>query len=581
MGIFHSQRAISLRGNVVLAISFLSAALIASVLMFTGYAVHQQQETQNSTRLQTLSVYRTELENAMANTSSFLSDAFTTDSHLRSVVYAKNKTEAYASTVMLSDKCRSMMRTEELLNAFFIYSEKYGYCYQVWSDSFPYNQPNSDHATDYQILKNAIVTSPETVAGSSGWAPVELTDRIDFLYTYTYRSTTFAALIDPAKQQLAQLSNGTGIFYTDLSGGLLYPQAFHNTDSVPLSGSLCAGDGLKYSIISLPLSQAQGHIVFASKSISFLQQFSLQQMVLMAVTLCLLAAIPLCWVVLRRWLLSPLGTLTATLQAIQAGNTNTRVPETSRLSEANQIARTVNTMLDIIRRQKIESYETQLQVQHAQLMYLQVQIRPHFFLNCLNLIYSLAEEKKYLPIQEMVLNLSAYLRNTFKNSSDLIPLRDEVKSANSYIRIQQLGMDLAPEFSVDIAADVAEIPIPPLSLLTFVENSVKYSKLLDVPLEISLKCRRLPSEQGDFLNLTIADNCGGFPPDVLDELNSSSDEIYREKNVGINNVRQRLKLIYGERASITFENKFGGAKVEVFIPIDGGKRNNAGRVKDQ
>ena len=74
-------------------------------------------------------------------------------------------------------------------------------------------------------------------------------------------------------------------------------------------------------------------------------------------------------------------------------------------------------MLDTISQQKINSYEQELEIQRTQMQCLQLQIRPHFFLNCLSKIYSLAGEKQFSPIQELSLDLSAYFRNIFKDGS--------------------------------------------------------------------------------------------------------------------------------------------------------------------
>ena len=122
-------------------------------------------------------------------------------------------------------------------------------------------------------------------------------------------------------------------------------------------------------------------------------------------------------------------------------------------------------MLDEIQRQKIGSYEQRLAAQQAQLQYLHLQIRPHFFLNCLNLVYSLAGEGKTGPIQDLVLDLSTYLRSVFKGGSKLVPLQSELASVESYVRIQQAGVDYPPQLCVSMDAEVSQapgaIPFPP------------------------------------------------------------------------------------------------------------------------
>ena len=65
------------------------------------------------------------------------------------------------------------------------------------------------------------------------------------------------------------------------------------------------------------------------------------------------------------------------------------------------------------------AYDRLLQVQKTKMQYYQIQIRPHFFLNCMKNLYAMAEGKKYEKIQEMILTLSSYLRAVLKDYSAL------------------------------------------------------------------------------------------------------------------------------------------------------------------
>lgn len=147
----------------------------------------------------------------------------------------------------------------------------------------------------------------------------------------------------------------------------------------------------------------------------------------------------------------------------------------------------------------------------------------------------------------MILDLSTYLRSTFKNSFKPVSLEEEIRSVNSYIRIQQIGTELPPQLDFEIDADISQASIPPLSILTFVENSIKHSSLIDTPLEIRIKCRKLASEDGGYLNITVSDNSAGFPAEILKTLNGPANEVYNDYHVGIANLKQRLRLLYGKK----------------------------------
>lgn len=200
---------------------------------------------------------------------------------------------------------------------------------------------------------------------------------------------------------------------------------------------------------------------------------------------------------------------------------------------------------------------------------MQLQIRPHFFLNCLNLIYSLSEEQKYGDLQTLIIDLSTYLRSIFKDSSKLVPLREEIASVDSYIRIQRAGNPVPPRLWLMIDADAPQAEIPPLSILTFVENAVKHARPpADLPLAIRIQCSLLHSPAGDYLNASVCDNGGGFTQEQLREFNHPHDDLYTDRHVGIANIRHRFRLLYGDRAALFFRNLTDGACAELVLPLN-------------
>ena len=74
-----------------------------------------------------------------------------------------------------------------------------------------------------------------------------------------------------------------------------------------------------------------------------------------------------------------------------------------------------------IKKLKIDIYEKELEKQKTMMNYLQLQIRPHFFLNCLNTIYSMAQTQLYEEIMKMSMITSNYFRYIFQNTQDLVP----------------------------------------------------------------------------------------------------------------------------------------------------------------
>lgn len=112
--------------------------------------------------------------------------------------------------------------------------------------------------------------------------------------------------------------------------------------------------------------------------------------------------------------------------------------------------------------------------------------------------------------------------------------------------------------------------MPPVSLLTLVENSVKHGKMIGKTLKITITAKLLETEEGCMADLSVADNGTGFTAGDLKQLNSAAPQEEIGQHVGLFNVVRRLQLLYGEQAAIAFTNnrRGGGARVELFLPID-------------
>jgi two-component system sensor histidine kinase YesM len=114
--------------------------------------------------------------------------------------------------------------------------------------------------------------------------------------------------------------------------------------------------------------------------------------------------------------------------------------------------------------------------------------------------------------------------------------------------------------NINADKEISDSLIPPISILTFVENSIKYGAQQQRTLVIDIKIHIIE----DYLNISILDNGPGYEENILEQLNST-DANLGKSSIGIENVIKRLKLIYHDKASISFSND-QGACVEIFIP---------------
>ncbi|MDO4293594.1 MAG: histidine kinase [Eubacteriales bacterium] len=267
----------------------------------------------------------------------------------------------------------------------------------------------------------------------------------------------------------------------------------------------------------------------------------------------------------------PLEQLEETMADIRSGNMEAVVPEFD-VEEFNEVGDTFNKMMERIHNLKMESYEKELRIQKAQQQYLQLQIRPHFYLNCLKELYAIAEQKDTGRIQSFILSISGHLRYIFHDQEELVPLREELEHIRHYIDIQMQSSAYRVECRMQVPEELEDFPIPPLTLSTFVENSCKHRPDGGKMTVIRVKAEKLENETERYVVLTVQDNGDGFSEKVLKEINKKEDtKIYESNHVGIRNIRQRFRLIYGDSVMFAFYNapNGSGSVSEIYIPLNG------------
>ena len=224
-------------------------------------------------------------------------------------------------------------------------------------------------------------------------------------------------------------------------------------------------------------------------------------------------------------------------------------------------------MLDELHIKEEESNAHQFDAIRAKLQYLQLQIRPHFYLNCLKSIYSLSAMGENEKVQKLILDLSDYLRYTFRDVKNFVPLQSELEAVQSYIDLcSNIYTEIEIEYDLD--ADVTELVCLPLSILTFVENAIKHGPNRD-GLKIELQIRTGAEQNRQYVFITIRNNGSAFSEEDLDQLNHADPSVmlYQRDHVGISNVRYRLWLIYGNEACLSFKNEENHAVVSVRYPL--------------
>ena len=204
-----------------------------------------------------------------------------------------------------------------------------------------------------------------------------------------------------------------------------------------------------------------------------------------------------------------------------------------------------------------------------QLEYLRYQINPHFFMNTLNNIHALVDidpEKA----KDTILELSRMMRFVlYEGNKQGVPLSREMDFIRHYVTLMQLRYTDKVRITLDLPAEVPDRQIPPLILITFIENAFKHGVSYQRESFIEMKVVVESDELLFTCRNSKRDSCPTASPSSSSQSEASqgSSATPRQGGVGLANVRKRLNLLYGNRYALRIHNDPDVYSVELNIPL--------------
>jgi sensor histidine kinase YesM len=209
---------------------------------------------------------------------------------------------------------------------------------------------------------------------------------------------------------------------------------------------------------------------------------------------------------------------------------------------------------EIIQQERINRLSSEKEALEANLRLLQAQIEPHFLFNTLSNVLSLIDTDQAKG-KSMLVNLIHYMRTSLSRTlPEATTLDQEIDMIKAYLNIQKIRMGERLHFDIELPDAVRKLPFPPMLLQPLVENAVKHG--LEPAIEggeITIKV----VEENSLIRIEVQDTGNGFSS-------------YKTAGVGITNVRERIRLLYGDKGRLILQaNDPHGVKAIIEVPKHG------------
>lgn len=339
-----------------------------------------------------------------------------------------------------------------------------------------------------------------------------------------------------------------------------YPQILQG-DTVKLEGKVY---GVESVIYSEKLNLAEWRIIriIQTDLITVQTRNVIRQLLNVGVILLLSSLFCSFWI--TRSLANPIKILNDACNEVEKGNMDVRI-ELKAENELGNLGRTINMMLDQVQAQMEDKVLEAQRKSEMQFEILQAQINPHFLYNTLDSIRWLAEFKNISSIAEMSTSLIHLLKYNLTSSTCTTTLREEVESVKNYITIQKFRYSDSFDFSTKIDNETLDCEVVRFILQPLVENCIMHG-FGDLSERYCICVSAIFSDNK--LCVKVIDNGAGITPEQMLELNDSQWKKHRFNKIGIANIRERIKLYFGNEYDVHYDSVPNiGTIAEITLPI--------------
>ncbi len=557
--------------KVIMTILIMTTPLILLLIYSNTYASNVVRNQVADSYDNMMALYMNQIDNNLENTISYIHNVVALDSNFLTMEQTNSDKNYSTAKILMANELKQKIIMHPIVDSFFIYNSQRKDMLDIYN-----SRPHYDEMIRINNYFSKFLDE-STSYKSNNWTPHYIDGKYYLIYFVNREGTYFGSWINLEKLQIPEKlvdfgGEGGTLFISD-KGDAMTNKALSEKNNLLLQEFKRNDKQIfddKHVLISEPSEMGGFSLVSIIPNNEILENIPFLQRMSILIFLSSIIVIPISFMILRKIVLIPLYRLVEAMKQIQNNNLKFRIKKNKTSDEYKLVYDTFNKMLTQIEQLKIEVYEEQINKQHEELQRLQLQINPHFFMNSLNILYSLAKLRDYELIKKMTLSLIRYFQFMFRDNLTFVELEDEINHTKNYLHIQELRYPKNFNYNIYVPDDLMNTPVPPLVIQTFIENSIKHAMTLDEKLQISIEVNHCEVNFRPYMKIVISDTGRGFSEDVLSVINQNESIMNKKgEHIGIWNVSRRLCLLYGNKAKISFRNNnTSGALVEILIPLD-------------
>ncbi|GGH35156.1 sensor histidine kinase [Paenibacillus segetis] len=564
----------SLQSKLLSGMLMLTVPLLIVIILGSQYAISVVRSQVSDSYRNLTTLYMNQVDNELEKVDKYLNSLVASGMQFIAISQAKTENDYYKANISLFNTFQDNLPLYSAVDAFFMY-------YPDRDDFLSAAKTIDDYSQSIKLqeyIKQMIDAEPGVNGfGSASWKSQEINGEYYILHIMRTEGLYIGAWqkADSMMIPINFISFGTkgGSLFATAEGKAMTNKALVENTTAQLSpvpkGYQLSGVKNQFLVVGAASVKGDFSLIAIIPDEQILENLPYFRWLAVLASIASLLVVLTGLAYLRRIVLVPMNRLLLAMKRIREGNLNIRIERNSGSDEFQVVNHTFNSMMEQIQELTINVYEEKLSKQREELQRLQLQINPHFFLNSLNIIYHLAKVKDYELIKEMSQCLVRYFRFMFRSNLSFVSLKDELEHTANYLRIQELRFPDQLAYSADVPEYLVGELVPPLIIHTFVENTIKHAVTLDQPIHLTIRADITANNNKPYLKLCIEDTGNGFPTDVLLAIRKNKSLVNEQgEHIGIWNVQRRLKLLYGDEASLEISNQLPhGAEVCVMLPM--------------